>query len=307
MAPVRVRHSGGVDTIEIALDDDAVSVQALQQQIYAVSGILPSRQQLKSGYPPRILTTIPDLPISSLGIVRGDQIIVTDVAPQRPPIPQNRPSEGPVYVDTNGGVLIHRVVPDDNSCLFSAVSLIFEQDMKSQKMREIVAEGIRRNPDTYNKAILGMEPDRYIATILKPSTWGGAIELTILATHFNTEITSIDVETGRVDRFTPQQDRTGTRGILLYSGIHYDAVSLAPFADATGEWHQTLFPVSAEGDNDAHLVAARKLADILRAKRAYTNTATFDLRCEVCGTGLKGEKEARAHAEQTGHVRFGEY
>lgn len=45
MAPVRVRHSGGVDTIEIALDDDAVSVQALQQQIYAVSGILPSRQQ----------------------------------------------------------------------------------------------------------------------------------------------------------------------------------------------------------------------------------------------------------------------
>ncbi|SRR6266550_885538 len=81
---------------------------------------------------------------------------------------------------------------------------------------------------------------------------------------------------------------------------------------------------SAESDKDANLIAAKKLADTLRAKKAYTNTATFDLKCEVskilhitvcspqnigqvCGTGLKGEKEARAHAEQTGHVRFGEY
>lgn len=45
--------------------------------------------------------------------------------------------------------------------------------------------------------------EQYIATILKPSTWGGAIELGILAKHFNTEIASIDVETGRIDRFSP--------------------------------------------------------------------------------------------------------
>lgn len=29
-----------------------------------------------------------------------------------------------------------KVIPDDNSCLFSAVSLIFEQNMNPQKMRE---------------------------------------------------------------------------------------------------------------------------------------------------------------------------
>ena len=45
--------------------------------------------------------------------------------------------------------------------------------------------------------------DKYIATILKPSTWGGAIELGILAKYFNTEIASIDVETGRIDQFSP--------------------------------------------------------------------------------------------------------
>jgi ubiquitin thioesterase OTU1 len=29
------------------------------------------------------------------------------------------------------------------------------------------------------------------------------------------------------------------------------------------------------------LLAAKKLADILRGKKAYTNTTTFDLKCEV--------------------------
>ena len=45
MTPVRVRHAKGVGTIEISLDDDAVTVASLQQRIYALSGIPPSRQQ----------------------------------------------------------------------------------------------------------------------------------------------------------------------------------------------------------------------------------------------------------------------
>ncbi|KAF8623544.1 hypothetical protein AX15_006319 [Amanita polypyramis BW_CC] len=316
MPGLRLRHREGVSTIQIPLDDDAFTVQHLQQKIYDTTGIPPSRQQLKSGYPPRTLTTIPELPISSLGIGRGDQLVVTEIAQSdsHSNVPQaqispNRTvtSSKPDYVDVDGSVFVHRIVPDDNSCLFSAVSLVFEQDMtKSQKMREIVAQAIRRDPVTYNEAILGMAPERYISTIQKPSTWGGAIELTILAAHYNTEITSIDVETGRVDRFT-LAGQAGMRCILIYSGIHYDAASLAPTPDAPGEWHQVLFPVSTGADDDPVLLAAKKLAVILRAKRAYTNTATFDLRCEICGTGLKGEKEARAHAEQTGHVRFGEY
>jgi len=48
MAPVRVRHAKGVETIEISLDDDAVTVASLQQRIYALSGIPPSRQQCAS-------------------------------------------------------------------------------------------------------------------------------------------------------------------------------------------------------------------------------------------------------------------
>lgn len=53
--------------------------------------------------------------------------------------------------------------------------------------------------------------DKYITTILKPSTWGGAIELGILAKHFNTEIASMDVETGRIDHFLPSARGSGYR------------------------------------------------------------------------------------------------
>ncbi|PFH54217.1 hypothetical protein AMATHDRAFT_186029 [Amanita thiersii Skay4041] len=339
MAPLRIRHPKGASTLQIALDDDTCTVQHLQQQIHSLTNILPSRQLLKAGYPPRSLTLVPELPISSLGITSGDQIIVNEVAdpttPQsaslrapvsvslpKPPRVPIRPSNNTmgqafagistqelIHVEMDGGSLIHRVVPDDNSCLFSAVALIFEQSIsEAQRIRQIVAEGIQKDPTTYNEAILGMPPESYIATIKKPTTWGGAIELGILAAHYQTEIASIDVETGRIDKFSPPFGGSAMRCVLIYSGIHYDAATMAPMPDAPSEWHQTVFPISSMDDKiDPVLIAASKLADVLRAKKAYTNTATFDLKCQDCGTGLKGEKEARVHAEQTGHVHFGEY
>ncbi|KAG5354046.1 hypothetical protein C0989_009744 [Termitomyces sp. Mn162] len=356
MVAIRLRHPSGVSTIQVALDRGDFTVQDLQQEIYIATQILPSRQshgshymirQVKAGYPPQSLTLIPELPIESLGLKAGEQIIVAELpdappsvpvpsissrgneyprptissSPSEPSTPESSPplfltrrpqpsqSSGPDYVQTDGGVLIHRIVPDDNSCLFSAVALLFEQSIdKAPEMRKIVAEGIQRNPSKYNETILGMPPEKYIATILKSTTWGGAIELTILAAYYNTEIASVDVETGRIDHFSPPEGfASAMRCILLYSGIHYDAVTLAPMPEAPGEWHQTLFPSSASDDHDSMMIAAGKLADILRAKKAFTNTSTFDLKCETCGKGLKGEKDARVHAEQTGHVRFGEY
>jgi len=191
--------------------------------------------------------------------------------------------------------------------MFSSVALVFEQDMrKAPAIRQIVAETIRMDSEAWSDAILGRPRDEYIRTILSPNSWGGAIELTILAAHYGTEIASIDVETGRIDTFGPSDGASESRALLVYSGIHYDAAVLAPEPDAPQEFCASVVPaIGAEGERV--LGALRTLATKLRAKRAYTNTATFDLRCEVCGQGLKGEKEARAHASETGHVKFGEY
>jgi ubiquitin thioesterase OTU1 len=189
--------------------------------------------------------------------------------------------------------------------MFASVALVFEQNMqKAPEIRQIVAEAIRRDPETWTDAILGRPRDDYIRTILSPNSWGGAIELTILAAHYRTEIASIDVETGRIDCFGDARGAGEGRALLIYSGIHYDAAVLAPEPDAPQDFCVSVVPsIGSEGV----LEALRALATKLRAKRAYTNTATFDLKCEVCGKGIKGEKEARAHAAETGHVKFGEF
>ncbi|HEV7736190.1 MAG TPA: hypothetical protein VGO47_02310, partial [Chlamydiales bacterium] len=144
--------------------------------------------------------------------------------------------------------------------------------------------------------INGRRPrEEYIKTILNPNSWGGAIgsylyfqgglqptpflsheELSIFSTIYQTEICSIDIETGRVDKFgegASYRDRV----ILLYSGIHYDATSLAPTPGSPPDWHQTNFPVN----NDAILLAGKDLAGKLRAQKKFTNTGTFLLKCEV--------------------------
>src|SRR5690349_16525903 len=50
------------------------------------------------------------------------------------------------------------------------------------------------------------------------------------------------------------------------------------------------FQKPGSDETDSILTAAKKLATKLREKKAFTNTATFDLKCEQCGQGLKGEK-----------------
>lgn len=54
MAPIRLRHPKGVSTIEVSLDPE-FTVQDLQQEIYAASGILPSRQIRQFYFQPFVL------------------------------------------------------------------------------------------------------------------------------------------------------------------------------------------------------------------------------------------------------------
>jgi ubiquitin thioesterase OTU1 len=69
--------------------------------------------------------------------------------------------------------------------------------------------------------------------------------------------------------------------LLIYSGIHYDAAVLAPTPDAPQEFCASVVPASTTAEGERVLEALQALATKLRAKRAYTNTATFDLKCEV--------------------------
>ncbi|KAF9972095.1 hypothetical protein BGZ73_004830 [Actinomortierella ambigua] len=196
------------------------------------------------------------------------------------------------------GFLVVREVADDNSCLFNAIAYGLDQSRRNKvyELRQIVAQAIEANPDAYPDVVLGRPRKEYCEWITRENSWGGAIELAIFSEHYKVEIASIDVSTNRVDRFGEGQ--YDNRVILMYSGIHYDAVALTPGTDIPEECDQTQFDVSAE----EILRAGVQLAAKLKKEHKFTDLANFSLKCSVCRVGLKGEKDAQQHAQQTYHT-----
>ncbi|KAK4058730.1 ubiquitin-specific protease otu1 [Microbotryomycetes sp. JL221] len=348
---LRIRGPDGVSSCQLEHDD---TVATLQRVIADKTGISASRQELRVGFPPKLLELgeTSSTSLEALGIKSGEQIVAaasaapvstseaqrnataTQSAPlsasAQPPSIQQRPQQTPNLpsldsstsgigssvrsMPVDGGHLILRVVPDDNSCLFTSCGLLLEPGKPdvANFLRKTVADSIRADPETWSDAMLGRPRDKYIKTILSQDSWGGAIELSILAQKYETVICSIDVQTGRVDRFG---DGFGSQCLVVYSGIHYDALtfsymdpnpsSLYPFANEL-EFDVLKF----ESDSplaETILNAAGRLVTEMRKDHAYTDAATFTLKCQQCGAAIKGEVEARAHAQSTGHTQFGEY
>lgn len=146
--------------------------------------------------------------------------VAAPAAPQR--APATAPSKAPKSITARYGDqhLIRRCVPDDNSCLFHAAALVLMPGVAdgATKLRKVVADAVLADPITYSEAVLGQPPDAYARKMLSPNAWGGAIELAILSEHAQTEIDSVDVKSGRIDRFG--EGRWTSRVLLVYAGIH---------------------------------------------------------------------------------------
>lgn len=190
---------------------------------------------------------------------------------------------------------------DDNSCLFRAIGYVLERSIDIQILRNTIIKYIKDDPETYSDVVLGKSRDDYCSWIAEKNSWGGAIELAIFASYYKVEIRSVDVKSGRIDRYG--------HGIydkcvyVIYSGIHYDAVALTPMIGADQEYDQTVFDTTDE----SILSAVIGIADKMKQLRKYTYTADFTIRCGQCQKGLKGEQEAVQHARETGHTSFTEY
>lgn len=211
-------------------------------------------------------------------------------------------SEPPeVFIPDVGGTLLLRIMPDDNSCLFRAISSAVMSDLDAvTELRSIVAETIQADPITFNKAVLdNKDPNAYCRWIRSQDSWGGQVELLILSQHFGVEICSIDVQTLRVDRYNEGADK---RCFVVYSGIHYDTIALSlPGMSPEEDVKQFEAPIM-----DEILPKAVELCRKLQEKHYYTDTAGFRLQCNDCGASLIGERGATEHAAATGHYNFGE-
>jgi len=87
-----------------------------------------------------------------------------------------------------------KIIPADNSCLFNAVNYALNQNLSEPEiMRSLIAAEIQSNMDFYNSAILdGKDPYDYCDWIMRDTTWGGGIEISILCKCFQISIGVVD-------------------------------------------------------------------------------------------------------------------
>ncbi|MCJ1373777.1 ubiquitin-specific protease otu1 [Loxospora ochrophaea] len=331
---IRVRGPAGQSTITLT---DSATVANLLSEISEKTSVIDP--DIKYGYPPQSLLFTPDQTSTKLSDLQvklnGEQLIISPKSAPPPPksTPVNKstssspittqPSQNPLSLTrkktadmsdppelpspNHACTLTLRIMPDDNSCLFRAFGTAFfgAQLDNMTELRSIIASTIQADPTTYPPVVLEKSPDDYCRWIQTPDAWGGAIELSILSSHFDIEICSVDVQTLRVDRFNEGRPQ---RCILVYSGIHYDTIALSPSdppyskAYAPPEFDTKVF----DSADVAVLELAVELCRVLQGKHYYTDTAAFQIRCNVCGGSFVGEKGATEHAKETGHYDFGE-
>ncbi|TKA43536.1 hypothetical protein B0A54_05318 [Friedmanniomyces endolithicus] len=321
---MRLRVRGPEGMTQVNLDDNATWAD-LKHEISQKTDTPDF--DLKYGYPPKPFNTesidgatkLSDLPIK----LDGEQLIVmprnlqahlsSPMSNSHPP-PQAKKavdieSEPPeIPVPSLDGVMVLRVMPDDNSCMFRALSsAVLGSALDGMtELRSVVAQTIQAQPDLYTKGMLEKEPADYCKWIQREESWGGGIELSILSQHFDIEICSINVQDLRVDKFN---EGRSTRCIVVYSGIHYDVCAVTPYAGADPDFDRKVFDIVRTGDEEMDggtLEAARELCRVLQGRHYFTDTHGFDISCGQCGQSGKGQLWAVQHAKTTGHSSFTE-
>ncbi|PNX54947.1 ubiquitin thioesterase OTU1-like protein, partial [Trifolium pratense] len=81
--------------------------------------------------------------------------------------------------------------------------------------------------EKYSEAFLGKPNPEYCNWILDPEKWGGAIEHSILADYYGREIAAYDIQTTRCNLYG-QEGNYSERVMLIYDGLHYDALAMSP-------------------------------------------------------------------------------
>ncbi|CAG9310881.1 unnamed protein product [Blepharisma stoltei] len=304
---IRLRYPGGNKAITVS---PQATYDELKHLIYSLTNIMPDCQVIKSGYPPKGISADDSISISELGISSGETLII-EALPEAPkPIPKQNENKPVPQVppqsqipNRDGKVMIRRIIPADNSCLFNSVGYAMEGRQKhmGEYLRSIIGVFVESDPVNFNEVMLGKQVEDYINWIKQPNSWGGAIELAILSNYYQVEIAAVSVQNARVDLFG-EDGGYNNRIYVIYDGIHYDVLVRNRSEDSPEDQDETCF---SQNDQEAYQGAVF-LANDMRNRRQFTDLANFDLMCGVCNKGLKGESDALEHCKTTGHTNFQE-
>ncbi|XP_054276141.1 ubiquitin thioesterase OTU1-like [Macrosteles quadrilineatus] len=278
------------------------SVGLLKSELSKLAEIPVNNLYILSGNPlVRLELDDDQTTLQSNNICSGDRLIVLK-KDLRSSLKENY-DENNLYQDQKKPVLKRKIVPPDNSCLFTSIrfALMGELDLNcSDPMRQIIAEVVENDPETFNEGILGRPNAEYCQWILKPTSWGGGIELAILSKFYTIEIVVLDTVNGILNRFGEDQSYN-YRIFLYFSGIHYDPLYLAD-SQGSSRKPKTLFNISDENILRQAEILAREARNFQFSE--CSDEQKFSIQCRECGTYLSGAREGGAHIRQTGHKSF---
>lgn len=216
-----------------------------------------------------------------------------------------------VPLSDGSACVVHRRIAGDNSCLFNAIGYGLQRtrdlalQLRSVVAREVVTEsGSWLPPGQSPESFLGMSTTAYQHYILDRSTWGGGLEIRILSNIYQREIATFNIETARQHTFG--EDQAFSKCIMLiYNGVHYDALAIAKHPRAKEGDDVTEFnPRTKRGK--MIIAAAQKMVELKNRGAQFTSNTlgSSKLRCDECKKTFASEREAKLHAEKTSHTSF---
>jgi ubiquitin thioesterase OTU1 len=287
---LRIRWSLGNSILSFKSSN---TFREVQKEIESKTSIPVVYQDTRRGFPPKSFTFPGKTLLSSTDLQTGETLIIEK---------RETPLKSPDFSDCLK--LFRRIIPADNSCLFNSVAYALESRSchEGQFLREVVSNIIEEAPEVYSSDLLGRENAEYAHWIRQATSWGGAIELSILSKYYGTCIGAVSIRDKRIDLFGQEEGFNKTI-YVIYDGIHYDVLVKNITEDDLEASDMTVFDTS---DQETWSLAL-SYAESLHSQRQFTDTQKFSLKCMICFAGLIGEDQARVHANETGHTNFCEY
>ena len=305
---------------EINVTNDDIQIKDLGNQLQNMDLIIADEMPpIENDLPPSKKIKSSSLVSESLSL-DNDSFIANVIAAELNSAPEPTKSSIPYTFsssiepqDTSSydGRISRKVIPSDNSCLFAAVvhclkpSLIkHNKRLNAMDLRYICSDYVKAesknssNSDLLDSILAESDgklnsAEEYSKRILNSNSWGGYIECKILSEYFQVQIVAGNIEIGTFNKYPDDNGKYRARIYILYDGIHYDACERGN--------GKSIFHCD---DKDEICNEVTSLLRNLKEKKQYTNTNSFSLVCNVCYKNLTGEKEAMAHAKETGHQNF---
>ena len=161
---LRIRTKTGV--VRITNLNENSSLGELKAELSTQANLDCSLIKLLKGFPPKYLdTSIETSTLASHTITNGELLTIEENKDE-----SRTTGKTSSLKEINEGVLLRKVVPANNSCLFTSIHFVMnngDYDLECQEsMRQFIAQTVRSDTINFNEAILGKNNSDYCKWIL---------------------------------------------------------------------------------------------------------------------------------------------